>query len=98
MKKEDWIKKKMSPPVRAAIGRLGRASSSCLNAAGKQSFSSSSAAPSSSERRIRCTMIPGDGVGPEMMASVRDALKAIGAPVDFEVHHLSEVSAVGTEL
>ena len=43
------------------------------------------------ERRIKCTMIPGDGVGPEMMDSVQDVLKAIGAPIDFEVHHLSEV-------
>lgn len=43
------------------------------------------------ERRISCTMIPGDGVGPEMMDSVQDVLKAIGAPIDFEVHHLSEV-------
>jgi len=43
------------------------------------------------ERRVKCTMIPGDGVGPEMMDSVQDVLKAIGAPIDFEVHHLSEI-------
>lgn len=36
-------------------------------------------------------MIPGDGVGPEMMDSVQEVLKAIGAPIDFDVHHLSEV-------
>ena len=39
-------------------------------------------------------MIPGDGVGPEMMDSVQDVLKAIGAPIDFEVHHLSEAGTL----
>ena len=43
-------------------------------------------------------MIPGDGVGPEMMDSVQDVLKAIGAPIDFEVHHLSEVKCVRVHL
>ena len=46
------------------------------------------------ERRVKCTMIPGDGVGPEMMDSVQDVLKAIGAPIDFEVHHLSEAGTL----
>ena len=42
-------------------------------------------------------MIPGDGVGPEMMDSVQDVLKAIGAPIDFEVHHLSEVGTLQSD-
>jgi hypothetical protein len=29
-------------------------------------------------------MIPGDGVGPELMASVKSVLSAAGAPVDFQ--------------
>ena len=41
--------------------------------------------------RIKCTMIPGDGVGPEIMDSVEEVLNSIGAPIDFEIHHLSEV-------
>ena len=41
--------------------------------------------------RIKCTMIPGDGVGPEIMDSVEEVLNSIGAPIDFEVYHLSEV-------
>ena len=36
-------------------------------------------------------MIPGDGVGPEIMDSVEEVLNSIGAPIDFEIHHLSEV-------
>jgi isocitrate/isopropylmalate dehydrogenase len=36
-------------------------------------------------------MIPGDGVGPELMDSVEEAIKAIGAPIDFEKFQLSEV-------
>lgn len=34
--------------------------------------------------RQTVTMIPGDGVGPEIMGSVKDVFKAVGAPVDFE--------------
>lgn len=29
-------------------------------------------------------MIPGDGVGPELMSSVRSVFSAAGVPVDFE--------------
>ena len=36
-------------------------------------------------------MIPGDGVGPEIMDSVQNVVKSVGAPIDFEVMHLSEV-------
>ena len=39
-------------------------------------------------------MIPGDGVGPEIMDSVEEVLASIGAPIDFEVYHLSEVSLI----
>jgi len=37
------------------------------------------------------TMIPGDGVGPEIMDSVQNVVKSVGAPIEFEVMHLSEV-------
>jgi len=36
-------------------------------------------------------MIPGDGVGPEIMDAVQTVVKSVGAPIDFEVMHLSEV-------
>ena len=36
-------------------------------------------------------MIPGDGVGPEIMDSVQNVVKSVGAPIEFEVMHLSEV-------
>jgi len=41
--------------------------------------------------RITCTLIPGDGVYPELMNSVQTVLKAIGAPIDFETILFSEV-------
>ena len=41
--------------------------------------------------KIKCTMIPGDGVGPELMDSVQAVLKQVGSPVEFETFHLSEV-------
>lgn len=35
-------------------------------------------------KRKRVTMVPGDGVGPELMSSVQSVFSAIGVPVDFE--------------
>jgi hypothetical protein len=37
------------------------------------------------------TMIPGDGVGPELMDSVQAVLKSVNAPLSFDQLHLSEV-------
>jgi len=47
--------------------------------------------------RYVCTMIPGDGVGPDLMYSVQDVIKSVGAPVDFEVLNLSEVNLATSE-
>ncbi|KAF5292432.1 hypothetical protein FQA39_LY13979 [Lamprigera yunnana] len=44
------------------------------------------------DSRISCTLIPGDGVGPELVYAVQELFKAIGAPVDFEPFFLSEVN------
>ncbi|KAK2706245.1 isocitrate dehydrogenase [NAD] subunit beta, mitochondrial-like [Artemia franciscana] len=43
------------------------------------------------ETRPVCTVIPGDGVGPELMESVLEVFKAAGVPVNFEQYFLSEV-------
>lgn len=42
--------------------------------------------------RTRCTLIPGDGVGPELMYSVQEVFKAADVPVDFDTLFLSEVN------
>ena len=34
--------------------------------------------------RKTVTLVPGDGVGPEIMASVREVFKSARVPVDFE--------------
>ncbi|XP_055601668.1 isocitrate dehydrogenase [NAD] subunit beta, mitochondrial-like [Uranotaenia lowii] len=46
----------------------------------------------SKDGRVTCTMIPGDGVGPELMYSVSEVFKAADVPVDFETLFLSEVN------
>lgn len=35
--------------------------------------------------RFSVTMLPGGGIGPELMAHVREVFKVVGVPVDFEV-------------
>lgn len=42
--------------------------------------------------RTTCTLIPGDGVGPELVYSVQEVFKAAGVPVDFETYFFSEVN------
>jgi len=39
-----------------------------------------------------CTMLPGDGVGPELMHAVQEVFKAAGVPVKFEGFYLSETN------
>ena len=41
--------------------------------------------------RVRVTLIPGDGVGPEMMDSCQEVLQSMGARLDFEPIYFSEV-------
>lgn len=48
------------------------------------------------EDRITCTLIPGDGVGPDLVKSVRKVFDAASVPVDFETYHLSEVDTTGS--
>ena len=43
------------------------------------------------KERVTATLIPGDGVGPELVDSVEEVFKAAGVPMDFEVFFLSEV-------
>uniref|UniRef100_A0A6M2DE73 Isocitrate dehydrogenase [NAD] subunit, mitochondrial n=1 Tax=Xenopsylla cheopis TaxID=163159 RepID=A0A6M2DE73_XENCH len=50
--------------------------------------------PFDSKSRIRCTLIPGDGVGPELIYSVQEVFKAANVPVDFDIHFFSEVNPV----
>lgn len=42
--------------------------------------------------KSKCTLIPGDGVGPELVLSVQQVFSAAGVPVDFEPYFLSEVN------
>ncbi|XP_043824883.1 isocitrate dehydrogenase [NAD] subunit beta, mitochondrial-like [Dromiciops gliroides] len=43
------------------------------------------------------TMVPGDGVGPELMLAVKEVFKAAKVPVKFQEHHLSEVQNLASE-
>ncbi|XP_046480849.1 isocitrate dehydrogenase [NAD] subunit beta, mitochondrial [Neodiprion pinetum] len=44
------------------------------------------------ESRTKCTLIPGDGVGPELVYSVQEVFKAANVPIEFETFFLSEVN------
>ncbi|KAK4003092.1 hypothetical protein OUZ56_004874 [Daphnia magna] len=56
-----------------------------------RAFSAIQAPVSKPEGRTKCTLIPGDGVGPELLYSVQEVFKAAGVPVDFEPKFFSEV-------
>lgn len=44
------------------------------------------------EGRIPCTLIPGDGVGPDLVYSVQEVFKAANCPIDFEPLFFSEIN------
>lgn len=48
--------------------------------------------------RHAVTMLPGGGIGPELMAYVREVFKYAGAPVDFEVVDIDPTSDEGDNL
>ncbi|MGH0187740.1 UNVERIFIED_CONTAM: hypothetical protein FKN15_026272, partial [Acipenser sinensis] len=47
--------------------------------------------------QFKVTMVPGDGVGPELMTAVKEVFKAADVPVVFEEFHLSEVQNMASE-
>uniref|UniRef100_UPI00129407F5 isocitrate dehydrogenase [NAD] subunit beta, mitochondrial n=1 Tax=Lonchura striata TaxID=40157 RepID=UPI00129407F5 len=49
------------------------------------------------EGTFQVTMLPGDGVGPELMHAVKEVFKAGNVPVLFDEHHLSEVQNTASE-
>ncbi|XP_043919930.1 isocitrate dehydrogenase [NAD] subunit beta, mitochondrial isoform X2 [Protopterus annectens] len=53
--------------------------------------------PTKPDGVFHVTMIPGDGVGPELMHAVREVFKAADVPVEFDVFHLSEVQNMASE-
>ncbi|XP_014858073.1 PREDICTED: isocitrate dehydrogenase [NAD] subunit beta, mitochondrial isoform X1 [Poecilia mexicana] len=47
--------------------------------------------PARADSTFKVTMIPGDGVGPELMTAVKDVFKAGDIPVEFDEFFISEV-------
>ncbi|XP_005808517.1 isocitrate dehydrogenase [NAD] subunit beta, mitochondrial isoform X1 [Xiphophorus maculatus] len=55
------------------------------------SLCGSEAPPARADSTFKVTMIPGDGVGPELMTAVKDVFKAGDIPVEFDEFYISEV-------
>uniref|UniRef100_A0A8C5HZB2 Isocitrate dehydrogenase [NAD] subunit, mitochondrial n=1 Tax=Gouania willdenowi TaxID=441366 RepID=A0A8C5HZB2_GOUWI len=53
--------------------------------------------PARADATFKVTMLPGDGVGPELMTAVKDVFKAGDVPVEFDEFHLSEVQNMASE-
>jgi len=77
--------------VRTLLGRLGQTAvkTPSLGVAPQHC----SRLMSTSQDRVTATLIPGDGIGPELVASMEEVFKAAAVPVDFEVYFMSEVHA-----
>ncbi|CAB1315434.1 unnamed protein product [Coregonus sp. 'balchen'] len=55
------------------------------------------APPARADATFKVTMVPGDGVGPELMTAVKEVFKAADVPVEFEEFHLSEVQHMDSD-
>ncbi|XP_066283872.1 isocitrate dehydrogenase [NAD] subunit gamma, mitochondrial-like isoform X4 [Branchiostoma lanceolatum] len=73
-----------SLPASAAVKAFSRSAAPC--SLHTRDFHSGAAAGASSKYggRYTVTMIPGDGIGPELMGHVKDIFRYAGVPVDFE--------------
>ncbi|XP_072475935.1 isocitrate dehydrogenase [NAD] subunit beta, mitochondrial isoform X1 [Notamacropus eugenii] len=89
-----------------AVGTLRRALAASPNLGawrGLITTAATRAAPRSAvddvkvEGAFPVTMLPGDGVGPELMHAVKEVFKAASVPVEFQEHHLSEVQNMASE-
>lgn len=40
----------------------------------------------------RVTLIPGDGIGPEVMDATKEVISAVNAPIEFDEHRISEIT------
>jgi len=82
----------MSRVARLTVGSLlTRANSNNVQRMHFSLNSRNLAAVAAPKERVTATLIPGDGVGPEMVNAVEEVFKAAGVPMDFEVFFLSEV-------
>lgn len=54
-------------------------------------FNAAASPVPSLDNKIKVTLVPGDGVGPELMLCVREIYKQIGAPIEFEEILASEL-------
>lgn len=58
----------------------------------RRNYSATSAKPLSKiDSKVKCTLIPGDGVGPELCAATIEVLTSMQVPVEFEELFLSEI-------
>ncbi|XP_059506769.1 isocitrate dehydrogenase [NAD] subunit beta, mitochondrial isoform X3 [Stegostoma tigrinum] len=92
-----------------ALGSAGKNFSFALNVVCSRTLATSSLLSSSSQTQFyspaaerpdgdfKVTMIPGDGVGPELMHVVKEVFKAADVPVQFDEHHVSEVQNMASE-
>lgn len=77
--------------IQAASVLVARPAATLLKNPSVRTYAAIQAPVSKPEGRTTCTVIPGDGVGPELLYSVQEVFKAAGAPVDFEHTFFSEV-------
>ncbi|XP_065174337.1 probable isocitrate dehydrogenase [NAD] subunit beta, mitochondrial [Atheta coriaria] len=69
---------------------LGQASNATLRSI--HTTTANNALPDRPDARTKCTLIPGDGVGPELIYAVQEVFKSATVPVDFETFFFSEVN------
>lgn len=79
------------------IGKMFQVSTNIhRNLVSKQAMRALSSLPQQ-DHKVKVTMIPGDGVGPELMTAVKAVFKAASFPVEFEEFWISEIQDRSSE-
>lgn len=83
---------RLAPPTPSHLRCLYRAPNTCV----VRRASSQADQPASGSKPI-VTLLPGNGVGPEITNSVLEVFEAAGSPVEWEVQHEFVTTAPGSD-
>uniref|UniRef100_A0A914XCP3 Isocitrate dehydrogenase [NAD] subunit, mitochondrial n=1 Tax=Plectus sambesii TaxID=2011161 RepID=A0A914XCP3_9BILA len=79
------------PAARHLLSALGSGKHDILAKSLTRNLAVAAAPTPEVAQRLKVTLIPGDGVGPELIYAVQDVVRNTGIPLDFEEVFISEV-------
>lgn len=79
----------------SSLSRVAPQTLGAVNAASSRQYSITAPRPPTElNQKLKVTIIPGDGVGPELIYTVQDIVKQTGIPIEFEGRFRGEIEYI----